>query len=75
VDLETGRDIFLEPALARAEYQRRLEAHTAEVRAVCERLGVTLQRLTSDQPLELALFDFLKVRASRGKLARRRTAA
>ena len=75
-DLETGRDLFLEPALARHEYQQKFEAHAAEVRSVCERLGIALQRLVSDQPLELALFDFLKARADRGKIViRRRRAA
>jgi uncharacterized protein (DUF58 family) len=72
-DLETGRDLFLDPSLARADYQRRLEAHAAEVRAICERLGSTVQRIVTDHPLELALFDFLKARAARGKLTIRKS--
>lgn len=75
LDLETGRDIFLDPSLARAEYQRRFETHAAEVRAICERLGITLTRLVSDQPLELALVNFLHARARRGQAVRRRHAA
>ena len=75
LDLETGRDMFLEPSLARAEYQRRFEAHAAEVRGICERLGVTLTRLVSDQPLEHALVNFLHARARRGQIVRRRAAA
>jgi uncharacterized protein (DUF58 family) len=71
-DLETGRDLFLDPSLARSDYKRRFEAHATEVRAICERLGCTLQRVVSDHPLELALFDFLKARAARGKLTLRK---
>src|SRR6185436_13925027 len=72
-DLETGRDLFLDPALARADYQRRLEAHAAEVRTICERLGSTVQRIVTDHPLESVLFDFLKARAARGKLTIRKS--
>jgi uncharacterized protein (DUF58 family) len=72
-DLETGRDLFLDPTLARGSYQRRFETHASEVRGICEHLGCTLQRIVSDQPLELALFDFLKARSARAKLTIRRT--
>lgn len=75
LDLETGRDLFLEPSLARADYQRRLGEHLATVRAICQRLGIAHVQLDTAQPLELALFDFLKVRASRGKIVRRKAAA
>lgn len=71
-DMESGRDLFLDPALARANYQRRFEAHATEVRAICERLGCTVQRVVTDKPLEFALFDFLKARAARSKLTIRR---
>jgi uncharacterized protein (DUF58 family) len=75
LDVETGRDLFLDPAAARAEYTRRLEAHLTAIRATCQRLGVSHVQLSTAQPLELALFDFLKVRASRGKTVIRRKAA
>jgi uncharacterized protein (DUF58 family) len=76
VDLETDRDLFLDPELARADYQRRFEAHNARVRAIVERLGITLQTLVTDRPLELALFDFLRMRRERGKITiQRRRAA
>lgn len=75
LDLETGRDLFLEPTTARADYQRRLGEHLDAVRALCQRLGIAHHQLSTAQPLELALFDFLKSRASRGKIIRRRNAA
>jgi uncharacterized protein (DUF58 family) len=75
LDLETGRDIFLEPTTARDDYQRRFAAHQTKVRGLCEKLGITHVQLSTSQALELALFDFLKVRAGRSKIIRRRTAA
>jgi uncharacterized protein (DUF58 family) len=71
-DVETGRDLFLDPARARDEYLRRFEAHTDALRACWQRLGITHFQLASDQPLELALFDFLKSRTERGKVTVRR---
>ncbi len=75
LDMETGRDLFLDPSLARADYVRRLEAHVESVRASCEGLGVSHMLLDTSKPLELALFDFLKARSVRGKLIRRKGAA
>lgn len=72
LDMESGRELFLEPALARTDYVRRLEEHTSAIRAMCHRLGISYQRLATDQPLELALFDFLKARTERGKTIIRR---
>ena len=72
VDVETGRDLYVDPALARKEYARRLHAHITDVRAICQRLGISHVQLVTTQPLELALFDFLKARAERGKIVVRR---
>lgn len=74
-DLETGRDLFLDPRLARPEYLRRFQEHLGAVEGVCQRLGISRMQIETSQPLELTLFDFLRARASRGKLIRRREAA
>lgn len=70
-DPENGRTLMVDPATTRREYQRRLEAHCAVVRDLARRLGGEYVRLTSDQPLELALFDFLGARRQRGPTTRR----
>ena len=74
-DLESGRDLYLDPTLAKRDYQQRLGEHLAAVRATCQRLGISHVQLSTAQPLELALFDFLKARSDRGRMVRRRTAA
>ena len=65
LDVETGREIYLDPHIARADYRRKLEAHTAAARATCEKLGIGYHHFTTDRPLELALFDFLRARMQR----------
>jgi uncharacterized protein (DUF58 family) len=61
-DAESGRTFFIDPSSARNEYVRKLNAHCANLRWACQRLGAAYARLTTDQPLELALFDFLRRR-------------
>src|SRR5690606_30812727 len=71
-DLESGRDLFLDPDLARQEYKRRFDEHQKALRAIGERLGIDLRTVVIDQPMEMALYDFLKMQAARGKRVRRR---
>ena len=70
-DLESDRALFIDPAAARKEYLRKLEAHCANLRSVAQRLGFAYYRSVSDQPLELALFDFLRARMQLGRRVRR----
>lgn len=69
-DMESGRTLFIDPAVARDEYTRRLERHCTVLRAICQRVGITYHQLSTGRPLELALFDFLRQRPNRRRLAR-----
>ena len=70
-DVESGRELFIDPASARKSYLERFKAHNEAVQAVCSKLGVGWRQLTSNQPLELALYDFLRERMQRGKTVKR----
>ncbi len=70
-DVETGRDYYIDPEMARADYQRRLQAHCAEIEAVCRKVGCAFHRVLTSRPLDLALVDFLRSRARRNRLIRR----
>ncbi len=61
-DAETGREVYVDPTLARESYVERLQRHWDAVRAGCDRLGIDAFRLTTDMPLETALGDFLRSR-------------
>jgi uncharacterized protein (DUF58 family) len=69
-DVESGRTVFLDPEAARDGYVRRLEAHRESLRGVCRKLGLGCHLLTTDRPLELALFSFLQEREQRQRGAR-----
>lgn len=70
-DIESGRDLYVEPAAVRKQYLQKLEAHNASAKAVCQKLGIGYACVSTAQPLELALFDFLRERMHRGKKVNR----
>ena len=64
-DVETGRELYIDPAEARKGYLERLEKHLSDVESVCQKNGIGYRFLTTDQPLELQLFDFLQTRVKK----------
>ena len=70
-EVESEKELYIDPVAARRDYLQKLEAHMAAVRAACEKLGIQYLRLGTDRPLELALFDFLRARMTRKKSPRR----
>ena len=73
-DVESGRELFIDPTAARAEYLRRFEAHAAEIRRACMDLGIEFEQITTDRPMERVLFDLIKARMRRGKQSGRTSA-
>ncbi len=66
-DLESGRRMYVDPQAIRSEYMRRSAEHAQAVEEICGGLGIDLCDFTTDQPLELAMFDFLQTRLRRGR--------
>jgi uncharacterized protein (DUF58 family) len=71
-DLESGKDVYVDPVALRSDYQSRLADHCRDAEAICQKLGAAYRRIITDQPLELALVDFLRSRERRNKHIRRR---
>ena len=71
-DLESGRELYVDPVATREEYLRRFEEHRQRIRGACNSLGIDLYEATIDRPLELVLFDFLNSRSRKGKRVARR---
>ncbi len=71
-DMETGRQLYVDPAQARAAYQEKFNAHQAEVAAAFDQRGVAHQVITTDQPLDLALLELIQPRGSARRSATRR---
>lgn len=59
VDMETDREIYLDPDAARATYHEQFSAHQRELQAICDSLGVELHQLTTEDPLENSLFHLI----------------
>jgi uncharacterized protein (DUF58 family) len=73
-DVESGREIYIDPGTARQDYLRRFAAHATLIERACVDLGIEYEPITTDRPLELVLFDLLKARMRRGRRPGRRVA-
>ena len=71
-DLESGRELYVDPQLVRERYRERFNEHRAGLTTVCSKLGIDLYELATSQPLELALFDLINSRMRRGRQVSRR---
>lgn len=71
-DLESGRELYVDPQAVRASYQERFAEHAKELSRACSSLGIDVYDLTTDQSLDLALFDLLNSRMRRGRQISRR---
>ena len=72
-DLETGRDIYVEPAEARKQYIENFTAHEQRIETACQQLGAEYTRMLTSDPLENGLFDVIRSQMQRGRKVMRRT--
>jgi len=72
-DVESQKDVYLDPEAVRSDYQQRLQGHSQAVENICRKLGFAFHRVATDQPLDRALLDFLRSRNRRGRRINRRT--
>lgn len=72
-DLETGREIYVDPRTAVSEYKRCFEQHESAIKESCDQLGIDYFQVRTDQPLETSLFDLLQTRAQGGPSVKRAT--
>ena len=70
-DMESGQEVFVDPAQTRAEYQEKLGEHLQSLDAIALERGVALHRVTTDTPLELPLREFLDSRQRTAGVGRR----
>ena len=70
VDLETGKEIYLDPDAARQSYQERFAQHQRELQSICDSLGVDLHEVRTDQPLERALSQLISTQRQKSQSTR-----
>ncbi len=73
-DLETGREIYVDPDAVRESYLKNFHEHAAALQQICDTLGIDLISVSTAQPLEYVLFDFLNMRMRRSRSAGSRSA-
>lgn len=73
-DLESGREIYIDPDAVRESYLKNFHEHAAELQQICDTLGIDLISVSTAQPLEYVLFDFLNMRMRRSRSAGSRSA-
>ncbi len=64
-DLETGERLIVEADAARSEYMANLKRFQDRLRRECGSLGIDYSVLSTDQPLDFALFNYLAGRSRR----------
>lgn len=58
-DMETGKQIYVDPLAAKRDYDQKFEQHRAELTDLCHRRGVRLTTISTAQSLDSALFDLV----------------
>jgi uncharacterized protein (DUF58 family) len=64
-DLETGRQLYVNPEAIRQDYLQRFSQHESELRELCHSKACRFASVTTDQPLDYALVQVLNM-AARG---------
>ena len=71
-DIESGRNMYVDPSDAQISYKRMLNKHLAKAKSTCQNLGIDYHLFPTDRPLDLALLDFLQDRMRSRKRIRHR---
>lgn len=65
-DAESQREVFVDPGMAKEVYQKNFHAHERELQQLCESLGIALETLRTDLPMDAAMVRFLSQRQRTG---------
>ncbi|MFK8111026.1 MAG: DUF58 domain-containing protein [Rubripirellula sp.] len=71
VDMESGREIYLDPEAARETYRQKFDDHQTQLQVICDSLGVDLYQVRTDESLEQALFHLVSTQRQRSSGAAR----
>ena len=74
-DIETGRNMYVNPSDAQTGYKRMLGKHLTVAKSICQNLGIDYHLFPTDRPFDLALLDFLQDRKRRRRRLRYRSSS
>ena len=72
-DVESGRELYIDPTFARRNYLERLRQHSDQLHRICRTEGISFHLAATDRPMEYSLVEFLRDRRRFGKTLRRRS--
>ena len=72
-DLETGREIYVDPQAAASDYRQRFDVHQQQLIDICHRRAARLVTVTIDQPLDYVLLELISNSATLSAAAGRQT--
>jgi len=70
-DMETQREVYVDPAIAREDYERAFQQHRTSLKSTCQQMGIDLFEMTTDQPIEDALHQLVTLQHHRQSSASR----
>ncbi len=65
LDMESGREIYLDPQVAKAGYREKFDRHRSELKTICDSLGVVLFDVATSDPIQQSLFHIISVQKRR----------
>jgi len=71
VDMETGKDVYIDPQSATADYKSAFNSHRDQIKSICDSLGIDFFEVVTSRPLEASLFDILSAQQRRGRVTSR----
>lgn len=66
-DMETGAELYIDPEVAKSQYEANFKTHQTQLVAICESLGIELAQMVTNQPMDQALFELLSVQTRRSR--------
>jgi uncharacterized protein (DUF58 family) len=75
VDVESGRDLYVDPISIRNRYQTKFREHENEIQAFSSELGIEYYRVTTDQTMDRVLFNVITSRMESRSVGHRRATA
>jgi uncharacterized protein (DUF58 family) len=71
-DAESAREVFVDPVTAKDIYRKNFSDHEIELKQLCESLGIAIETLRTDLPMDAAMVRFLSQRQRPGLSETRR---
>ncbi|MEQ1905276.1 MAG: DUF58 domain-containing protein [Pirellulaceae bacterium] len=75
VDVESGRDLYVDPISIRDRYQTKFREHEKQIQALSSELGIEYYRVTTDQAMDRVLFNVITSRMESRSVSHRRATA